>query len=64
MTEQKRIMTAEEEKFEAQRLERLAEKGESVELDHELEDTFPASDPPSIMRREHHPGGPIRKDEK
>ena len=51
--------TAEDEKLEAQREERLRDSGEATDdLDAALEDTFPASDPPSMTQPSTRAGAP------
>ena len=52
--------TAEEEKFEAQRKERIANNAESTDadLDDALDDSFPASDPPSMTQPKTQTGAP------
>jgi hypothetical protein len=54
--------TAEDEKLEAQRKERLTENAESTDadLDDALDDSFPASDPPSMTRKETEVGAPSK----
>ena len=49
--------TAEDEKNEALRKERIADEAEGT-LDEALEDTFPASDPPSMTQPKTQPGAP------
>ena len=52
--------TAEEEKFEAQRKEHIANNAESTDadLDDALDDSFPASDPPSMTQPKTKTGAP------
>ena len=45
---------------EAARKAQLREELEAADLDVALEDTFPASDPPSIIQPRTHPGAPER----
>ena len=49
--------TAEGEKQEALREERIADEAEGA-LDEALEDSFPASDPPSMTQPKTQPGAP------
>lgn len=55
--------SAEDEKLEAQRKERLIENAESTdaELDEALDDSFPASDPPSMTQPQTELGAPSKQ---
>src|SRR5579862_9456076 len=60
MTKEKPLAQTAEEKREAQRKERLSQKAKNEELDEALEDSFPASDPPSMTQPETEVGAPSR----
>ena len=59
-TNKSTAQTAEEEKFEAQRKEHIANNAKSTDadLDDALDDSFPASDPPSMTQPKTKTGAP------
>jgi hypothetical protein len=62
MPKKSRVATAEEEKFETEHEERIKDRAESTDADLEeaLEESFPASDPPSMTRPETEIGAPSK----
>lgn len=60
------IQTAEDEKFEADRKERIANEAEGTdaELNDALDDSFPASDPPSMTQPNTKTGAPRGRNRK